>query len=328
MLTCTSTLAVGVNLPAHLVILKNTQQYISGSFTEYDASHVLQMIGRAGRPQFDVCGKAVIITRESVASHYLELASGQKPVESHMHKQMSEHLNAEVALGTITDIGSALTWLKYSFLIVRVQKEPAKYGLSIRSGDSVEEHLQKLVLKYISLLADAGALVLDDDMSLSSTEIGRTMAKWSIAYETVKLLKDSVQRNKGLSPGDLLLQLGHAKEFSDIVLRNNEKKPLGTINRPRKKNAPNSTVRYPINIPGTGCIKNAAEKVSCISQCVFGAIDTSALPFALSMEVDRIMKVGRRVAQFFLEMCMQIPCNDLHTATFESAVVGKLVTKR
>ena len=47
----TSTLAMGVNLPAHLVIIKSTQHYVMGVYQEYSESEILQMIGRAGRPQ-------------------------------------------------------------------------------------------------------------------------------------------------------------------------------------------------------------------------------------------------------------------------------------
>ncbi|KAJ0176747.1 hypothetical protein K1T71_007926 [Dendrolimus kikuchii] len=61
-LITTTTLAMGVNLPAHLVIIKNTQQYISGAYQEYSISTVLQMVGRAGRPQYDTEATAVIMT--------------------------------------------------------------------------------------------------------------------------------------------------------------------------------------------------------------------------------------------------------------------------
>jgi ATP-dependent DNA helicase HFM1/MER3 len=43
----TSTLACGVNLPAHLVIIKSTKMYSSTGFTEYSELDILQMIGRA-----------------------------------------------------------------------------------------------------------------------------------------------------------------------------------------------------------------------------------------------------------------------------------------
>ena len=51
LLVSTSTLAMGVNLPAHLVVVKSTSHYVQGMFQEYTESQILQMIGRAGRPQ-------------------------------------------------------------------------------------------------------------------------------------------------------------------------------------------------------------------------------------------------------------------------------------
>lgn len=47
----TSTLSVGVNLPAHLVIVKATHTYIMGMAHECSDLQLLQMMGRAGRPQ-------------------------------------------------------------------------------------------------------------------------------------------------------------------------------------------------------------------------------------------------------------------------------------
>lgn len=65
-LLSTSTLAMGINLPAHLVIIKSTQAYNpAGGHEELGESALLQMIGRAGRPQFDTSGVAVIMTQDS-----------------------------------------------------------------------------------------------------------------------------------------------------------------------------------------------------------------------------------------------------------------------
>ena len=50
-LCCTSTLAVGVNLPAHLVVINTTKTYADGQLKEYTETEIQQMVGRAGRPQ-------------------------------------------------------------------------------------------------------------------------------------------------------------------------------------------------------------------------------------------------------------------------------------
>ena len=71
-LVCTATLAWGVNLPAHAVIIKGTQIYNpeKGRWVELSSQDVLQMLGRAGRPQYDTYGEG-IITNHSELQHYL-----------------------------------------------------------------------------------------------------------------------------------------------------------------------------------------------------------------------------------------------------------------
>lgn len=68
-LCATSTLAMGVNLPAHLVVIKSTQQYEQGmGYKEMSLLNVCQMLGRAGRPQFDTSARAIIMTTPEAAA--------------------------------------------------------------------------------------------------------------------------------------------------------------------------------------------------------------------------------------------------------------------
>ena len=79
-LCCTATLAWGVNLPAHTVIIKGTQLYDSqkGKFTDIGMLDVQQIFGRAGRPQFDNSGEGIIITTHSKMADYLGRKSYQQ----------------------------------------------------------------------------------------------------------------------------------------------------------------------------------------------------------------------------------------------------------
>src|ERR1700753_3898772 len=89
---CTSTLAVGVNLPCHFVIIKNTVAYVGNNFKEYSDLEIMQMLGRAGRPQFDRSATAVIMTRQEKVKHYENMLSGEEILERTLHLNLVEHL--------------------------------------------------------------------------------------------------------------------------------------------------------------------------------------------------------------------------------------------
>jgi len=57
---------------------------------------VLQIFGRAGRPQFDEYGHGTIITTHDRLSHYLSLLTRQNPIESQFENGLVDNLNAEV----------------------------------------------------------------------------------------------------------------------------------------------------------------------------------------------------------------------------------------
>ncbi len=58
---CTPTLAMGLDLPAYRTILKDLRRYTQRGLTYIPVLEYLQMAGRAGRPNFDKEGQAIII---------------------------------------------------------------------------------------------------------------------------------------------------------------------------------------------------------------------------------------------------------------------------
>lgn len=91
-LCSTSTLAHGINLPAHLVIIKGTYCWRGSSkgYERLSHSDVIQMLGRAGRPGFDESGVAIIMTSTDDQQHYAANLLSAGVVESSLPTILNE----------------------------------------------------------------------------------------------------------------------------------------------------------------------------------------------------------------------------------------------
>lgn len=186
----TSTLAVGVNLPAHLVIIKGTSQYINGQMKRYSDLDVIQMIGRAGRPQFDKTGKAVIMTSEDEQGYFLDIISGKEIIESSLHESLIEHLNAEIALKSISSVDDAMKWLRSTFCYARIKKNPGYYKLKNCSNEqgklSAENRLEEIFIRDIDLLKENNLVTQSATTdNIQTTTYGEIMANYYLKFETV-----------------------------------------------------------------------------------------------------------------------------------------------
>ena len=129
-LVCTATLAWGVNLPAHTVIIKDTKIYNQeyGGFEDIGILDVHQMFGRAGRPQFDTDGHAILITTSKVLPKYTTTLVNAEPIESKFADKIEDFLNAEVSLGTVTNKQDAMRWIRYTFMYQRMPNDSIHMG--------------------------------------------------------------------------------------------------------------------------------------------------------------------------------------------------------
>lgn len=182
-LVATSTLAWGVNLPAHLVIVKGTQFFdakIEG-YKDMDLTDVLQMLGRAGRPQFDTTGIARIFTQDAKKSFYKYFLHTGFPVESSLHKVVDDHLGAEISAGTITTKQDALDYLTWTFFFRRLHKNPTYYGLeipaeeqdSLTAQDEANRFLVDIVDHSVEELMKSGCVYAHSNGDVDPTALGK-----------------------------------------------------------------------------------------------------------------------------------------------------------
>lgn len=219
----TATLAWGVNLPAHTVIIKGTQVYSpeKGRWVELSALDVLQMLGRAGRPQYDAIGEGVVITNHSELQYYLSLLNQQLPIESQFVNKLPDNLNAEIVLGTVKNAKEAANWLGYTYLYIRMLRNPSLYGIS----NQEKEHDAFLEKRRMDLIHTAASLLDKDNLikydkksgSFQVTELGRIASHYYCSRETISAY------NKHLKPTsteiELLRIFSLSSEFRHITVR-------------------------------------------------------------------------------------------------------------
>ena len=194
---CTSTLAVGVNLPCYLVIVKNTVCWAENGIQEYPSLELMQMVGRAGRPQYESSACAVILARDTRAEHYKKMMYGQELLESSLHLNLVDHLNAEIGLGTVLDIPSAKKWLAGTFLFVRLRRNPHYYRL--KEGDALREYdedelLEQMCEKDIKALQSVD--LISSGPILKCSEFGDAMARYYVKFETMRIILSMPPRAK------------------------------------------------------------------------------------------------------------------------------------
>jgi len=293
-LVCTATLAWGVNLPAHSVIIKGTQMYNpeKGRWVELSPLDIMQMLGRAGRPQFDSEGEGIIITNHSELQYYLSLMNLQLPVESQLIKCLPNHLNAEIVLGSITSIDQAVEWLSYSYLFVRMLKSPTLYGVpegQLETDPSLREHRYNLVHSAASLL-EKSQLVRYDRRSgaLQSTPLGKTSSHYYISHESMATY------NKHLKPTmsdiELLRLFAMSGEFKQIHVRDDEKLELTKLSQK-------------VPIPVKEAVDEPSAKVNILLQAYISHLSLDG--FALLADMSHVQQSASRIMRCLFEISLK-----------------------
>jgi antiviral helicase SLH1 len=229
-LCCTATLAWGVNLPAAAVIIKGTQLYSAqeGKFVDLGILDVLQIFGRAGRPQFQDTGIGMICTTQDKLAHYLAAVTQQQPIESKFSTKLIDNLNAEISLGTVTSIPEAVQWVGYSYLFVRMQRNPLTYGIDwaeIRDDPQLVQRRRQLVIQAARALQQSQMIIFNETTEeLRSKDVGRIASQYYILHTSIQIF-NTMMTPMG-TDADALKMISMSGEFDNVQSRDSESKEL------------------------------------------------------------------------------------------------------
>ncbi|QKX54132.1 uncharacterized protein TRUGW13939_01216 [Talaromyces rugulosus] len=231
-LVCTATLAWGVNLPAHTVLIKGTQVYSPehGSFVQLSPQDTLQMLGRAGRPQYDTEGLGTIITTQNEMQFFLSLLNQQLPIESQLISKLADNLNAEIVLGNVRNRNQGMEWLGYTYLYIRMLRSPGLYsvGADYANDDTLEQKRVDLIHSAATLLEKAGLVKYDKKTGkLQSTELGRVASHYYISHTSMQIYNHHLQ--PAIGTVELFRIFSLSEEFKYIPVRQDEKLELAKL---------------------------------------------------------------------------------------------------
>ncbi|XP_029282728.1 helicase POLQ-like isoform X1 [Cottoperca gobio] len=187
LLTCTSTLAAGINLPARRVILRSP--YVATDFLK--RSQYKQMVGRAGRAGIDTVGESILILQDKdrLTAKTLVCAPMENCFSNLMHddgKGLRSLILSLVGLNITTSLDQLRDFLCGTLLYVQ------------RRQLCVEKSLTEELRQCVHFLKDK-LLITADGQTLHVTKLGKATYKGSVdlTYSNV-LYKDLSKGLEGL----------------------------------------------------------------------------------------------------------------------------------
>ena len=291
-LIATATVAWGVNFPAHLVIVKGTEFY-DGKLKRYvdmPITDVLQMIGRAGRPQYDHQGVAMVLVHDIKKGFYKKFLYEPFPVESSLLNVLTDHLNAEIVSGTIQTRQDALDYISWTFFFRRLLQNPSYYEMEDVEDEGLNTFLSGVVGKALDQLEMSYCLEQDDDgRSIYSTVEGRIASFYYLTHTTLQHLRDTLEAD--MSTEQMLQTLVDATEFSQLPVRHNE----DNINAELAKQCPLKVNIYTMDSPNT--------KTSLLLQSHFSRLVLPCTDYLT--DTKTVMDNAPRVLQAMIDVCAE-----------------------
>ncbi len=294
-LVSTATLAWGVNLPAHTVIIRGTRVYSPerGCWTELNAQDVLQMLGRAGRPQYDTFGSGIIITAHSELQYYMSLMNSQLPIESQLMRKLVDNLNAEVVLGMVRNVDDGITWLGYTFLYVRMMQIPNTYGIDWETAESdrkLRNFRQRLIHVAATVLERANMVKYDRRSGeIQATELGRIASYYYLTHQSMSVYSQNLRST--MDEIDLFRLFSMSSEFKMIPIRSEEKIELNSL-----------AERVPIPIKEAPT-EDPLAKINILLQAYISQLNLDG--FALVSDMVYITQSAGRLWRAIFEICLR-----------------------
>eukprot|EP00798_Chlamydomonas_sp_ICE-L_P019204 gene19204-25822_t len=221
-LVATAATCWGMTVASHLVVIMGTQHFDGSGMgqSDYPVTDLLQMMGRASRPNIDDSGKCVLMCHSPKKEYYKKFLFEPLPVESHLDHFLHDHFVAEIVTRTIENKQDAVDYLTWTLYYRRLAQNPNYYNMTGVSHRHLSDHLSDLVEATLADLERSKAIMVEDEMDLSALNLGMIAAYYYISYTTLELFSSSLTAKTKLK--GMLEIVGSASEFDSMPLRPGE----------------------------------------------------------------------------------------------------------
>mgnify|MGYP001323793805 FL=1 len=225
-LCATPTLAAGVNLPAKRVIIRDLTRWDS-SFQSNQPLPVLeiqQMLGRAGRPGFDVDGEGVLIAKNNeqkaqIIETYFE--GETEPVISRLGSEpaLRTHLLSLIASGTISSTEEMHSFLKKTLFGAQGELWRTQHRIN-----KVLDFLDKEDLIRIEGKLDGEFIPANTSPQekLKATAFGRKVSQLYIDPLSGVIIRKALESEVPANPLGLLHTISRTPDIYSLYVRKNE----------------------------------------------------------------------------------------------------------
>ena len=204
-LAATPTLAMGVNLPARVVIV-NVYYYSGGGRKKISVLEYKQLAGRAGRPQYDPYG--IVVTAKDVKSmreseYYIR--GFPEPINSTLLSEsaLRKHVLAVIASKEANTLNDIQLFFSNTFAAMKMGKEI----------------LNKKINNILELLEDLSMITkrkVVNNVVYEATKLGLVTTMLYIDPLTTTIIVEGLKRNEKASELYYLSLIGMTPDFSDV----------------------------------------------------------------------------------------------------------------
>ncbi|MAG21914.1 MAG: hypothetical protein CL943_01230 [Candidatus Diapherotrites archaeon] len=202
LISATPTLAAGVNLPAHTVVIPSLYRFEAAGMTRIPVREYKQMVGRAGRPKYDKEGRGIVIAKndleaEEILEHYVDGDMEDITSKLGIEPILRMHLLSLIASHFVFDLDS----MEQFFGCTLYAKQ---YGDLAELFEKVQSILEEL---------EEWKFIESDEKKIVATPLGKRVSELYLDPFTAHQMVEAMQSKRKFSELTYLFLFTQSSEF-------------------------------------------------------------------------------------------------------------------